>query len=113
MARPASEVTEHYGLQGSPEHPLETTLNLSLHDELELLVSAGLPPMAAIQSATINAADSLGAKDSYGAVAAGRVASLVLIDGNPLTDIRNVRQIRFVVLRGHLFDRTALANLAK
>jgi len=46
-------------------------------------------------------------------VAAGRVASLVLVDGNPLTDIRNVRQIRFVVLRGQLFDRTALASLAK
>ena len=74
---------------------------------------AGLPPLAAIQAATLNAAEFLGAKDFYGAVAAGRTASLVLVDGNPLTDIRNLRQIRSVVLRGRLFDQMALANLVK
>ena len=85
----------------------------TINDEIELLVSAGLSPAAAIQTATINAAEFLGVTDSYGTVAAGRAASLVLIEGNPLTDIRNLRQIRSVVLRGQVLDKAALANLVK
>lgn len=83
----------------------------SLHDELELLVEAGLSPLQALQAATLNPARYLGATDSLGTVATGRVADLVLLDANPLNDIRNTTRIRAVVLNGRLLDRPALDAL--
>ena len=80
----------------------------SLHRELELLVQAGLPPLAALQAATINPARFLNATDSLGTVAPGKLADLVLLDADPLVDIGNTRRIRAVVVNGRLLDRTAL-----
>jgi imidazolonepropionase-like amidohydrolase len=74
----------------------------SLHDELELLVKAGLKPMEALQSATRNPAEYLGKLATQGTVAKGKIANLVLLDANPLADIRNTRKIAAVVLRGKL-----------
>ena len=82
----------------------------SLHDELELLVAAGLPPAAALRAATSNPA-AVFPKLETGSIAAGRRADLVLLDANPLTDIRNARRIRAVVLAGKLLDRPALDRL--
>ncbi|HYR06185.1 MAG TPA: amidohydrolase family protein, partial [Longimicrobium sp.] len=64
-----------------------------LHDELALLVEAGLTPLQALRAATLGPARYLGAADSMGTVAAGRVADLVLLDADPLHDIRNTRRI--------------------
>ena len=83
----------------------------SLHEELELLVEAGLTPVEALRAATYNPAEFLGALDSLGSVARGKVADLVLLDANPLTDIRNTRRISAVVANGRLFDRAALNRL--
>ena len=83
----------------------------SLHRELELLVEAGLSPLAALQAATLNPARFLEATDSLGTVAEGKLAELVLLDANPLADIRNTRRIRAVVRNGKLYDRTALGAL--
>jgi hypothetical protein len=83
----------------------------TLHDELALLVDAGLSPMEALQAATLNPATYLDAADSLGAVAPGKLADLVLLDANPLDDIRNTRRIAAVVLNGVLFDRAALDRL--
>ena len=83
----------------------------SLHEELELLVEAGLTPLEALRTATYNPAEFLGALDSLGSVAKGKVADLVLLDANPLTDIRNTRRISAVVANGRLFDRPALNRL--
>lgn len=82
----------------------------SLHDDLALLVEAGLTPMHAIQTATRNPAQMLGRND-LGTVAAGKLADLVLLDADPLADIRNTQKIRAVVSRGKLFDRRALDQL--
>jgi len=82
----------------------------SLHDELELLVDAGLPPAAALRAATSNPA-AVFPKVETGSIAPGRRADLVLLDANPLTDIRNARRIRAVVLAGKLLDRAALDRL--
>jgi len=82
-----------------------------LHDELELLLRAGLTPAEALRTATINPARFLGLADSLGVVAPGKVADLVLLDGNPLEDIRNTRRIRAVVQGGRLRDRRALDQL--
>ncbi|HUR94414.1 MAG TPA: amidohydrolase family protein [Gemmatimonadales bacterium] len=83
----------------------------SLHDELALFVQAGMPPLAALQTATINPARYLGALDSLGTIAEGKIADLVLLDGNPLDDIRNTDRIRAVIVNGRLLTRTALDSL--
>ena len=85
-----------------------------LHDELALLVDAGLSPLAALQAATRNAADFMGQLDRRGTIEVGKTADLVLLDKDPLADIYNTRTIQTVVLRGKLYPRAALdAMLAK
>ncbi len=71
----------------------------SLHDELALLVAAGLKPQEALLAATRNAARLLNV-DSIGVVRAGGVADFVVLSGNPLEDIRNTRKIEGVASRG-------------
>jgi len=86
----------------------------SLHDELGLLVRAGLTPAEALRTATINPATFLEVTDSLGTVAPGKVADLVLLDANPLTDIGNTKRIRAVIQGGRLLNRRALdAMLAR
>jgi len=79
----------------------------SLHDELDLLVEAGLTPAEAMRAATINCAKLFPSLNA-GAVAAGKRADLVLLNGNPLADIRNAHDIHAVVLRGRVLNRAAL-----
>jgi hypothetical protein len=83
----------------------------SLHEELELLVRSGLTPLEALRTATYNPADYLGALDSLGTVDRGKVADLVLLDADPLADIRNTRRVSVVIANGRLFDRAARARL--
>jgi Amidohydrolase family len=83
----------------------------SLHDELELLVQAGLTPLEALQTATLNPAKYLGATTTMGTIAPGMKADLIVLDADPLADIRNTQRIRSVVLRGRLLDRQALDGL--
>lgn len=82
----------------------------SLHDELDLLVQAGLSPMQALQAATLNAGKYLGLADT-GTVEKGKRADLVLLDANPLEAIGNTRRIQAVVLAGRYFSRSALDGL--
>jgi hypothetical protein len=83
----------------------------SLHDELALLVGAGLSPMEALQSATRNPARFLGMENEFGTVRKGRLAGLVLLDADPLADIRNTTRINSVVVNGRLLDRSGLDKL--
>jgi imidazolonepropionase-like amidohydrolase len=82
----------------------------SLHEELELLVAAGLKPMESLLTATANPASALGRKD-LGIVRVGNLADLVLLDASPLDDIRNTRKIRAVISRGKMFGRADLDRL--
>ena len=82
----------------------------SLHEELELLVRAGLTPMEALQAATLNAGKYLGLADT-GTIEKGKRADLVLLDANPLQDIKNTRKIQSVVLAGRYFSRADLDHL--
>ncbi len=85
-----------------------------IHDELALLVDAGLSPLAALQAATRNAADFVGQLDRRGTIEVGKIADLVLLDRDPLADIHNTRSIQAVVLSGKLYPHAALdAMLAK
>jgi hypothetical protein len=83
----------------------------SLHEELALMVRSGLTPLEALRAATYNPADYLGALDSLGTVSQGKIADLVLLDADPLVDIRNTRRISAVIANGRLFDRAARAGL--
>ena len=80
----------------------------SAHDELALLVEAGLTPGEALAAATLRPAEFAGREDEHGSVAEGRRGDLVLLGADPLADIGNVREIEAVVLGGRLFDRAAL-----
>ncbi|RZQ61846.1 amidohydrolase family protein [Amycolatopsis suaedae] len=74
------------------------------HDELELLVRAGLSPMAALQTMTRDAARFLGLGHRSGTLTAGKWADLVVLDADPLADIRNSAKVHAVVTRGRLID---------
>ena len=74
--------------------------DVSLLDELEQLVAAGFTPREALDSATLAPARMGAWQDRAGSVAPGQDADLVLLDANPLDDIRNARQVSGVVLRG-------------
>jgi hypothetical protein len=82
----------------------------SLHDELANFFEAGFSPMDALATATSNPAKFLG-RDDMGAVAPGNVADVVVLDGNPLTDIRNTRKISAVVADGRYYDRPRLDGI--
>jgi imidazolonepropionase-like amidohydrolase len=83
----------------------------SLHDELALLVEAGLSPMAAVQAATRNPARLMSQSDRRGTIETGKIADLVLLDRDPLADIHNTRSIRAVVLQGKFLPRTELDEM--
>ena len=82
-----------------------------LHEELQWLVRAGLSPLDALRSATVEPARYFNGLDSLGSIAPGKVADLVLLDANPLLDIRNTRRISAVVANGRLFDAKARMRL--
>lgn len=77
---------------------------LSMHQELELLVDAGLSPIQALQAATIHPAELLRRQARLGAIEPGKAADLLLLDANPLQDIRNTQKIYKVVSRGRVLD---------
>ena len=82
-----------------------------LHKELELMVEAGLTPLEALQTATLNAAKYFEKEAVMGTVEEGKVADIVLLDANPLENILNTKSIRAVVTSGKYFDRQALDKL--
>lgn len=85
----------------------------SLHRELEEFVASGLSPLEAITTATLNAARVLRAEKDIGTIEVGKLADLVILDANPLEDIRNTRKIWKVIQGGKLVDRDALKNWMK
>ncbi len=87
-----------------PDHPFGYTG----HRELEIFVRLGMSPMQALVAATGNAASRLG-QDDLGVIETGRKASFIVLDANPLEDIRNTRSINAVYLNGRRVNRTAIA----
>ena len=80
----------------------------SLHHELQLWVRAGIPPMVALQAATVNAAKLLRAEKRVGAIRKGMDADLLMVDGNPLEDVSATERISLVVFQGERIRRAAL-----
>lgn len=82
-----------------------------LHEELELMVGAGLSPLRALQTATVEPARFLGRESWSGTVEPGRVADLLVLDADPLADIRNTTRIHAVVIRGRHIGPEERASL--
>lgn len=82
-----------------------------LHDELQILTEAGLSPLQALQTATINPARLLGRDTTQGSLAAGKRADLVLLDADPTADILNARRIAAVVVRGRLLSKADIEGM--
>ena len=85
----------------------------SLHDELALLVDAGFTPSEALRATTLNPALFLGLSDSLGTIDTGKTANLVLLEANPLQDIRNTKRIVTVILEGRYLDRPTLDRMLR
>ena len=81
---------------------------IGVHIELEQLVAAGLTPAQVIRAATSDAARILGADDELGSIKIGMVADVVLLDANPLVDIRATRRIWNVIQQGRVIDRPGI-----
>ena len=80
---------------------------ISAHREMELMVQAGIPPAQVLVAATKTAAEYLG-QDSLGTIERGKLADLVIVDGNPLEDIKKTRNIEVVIKEGRIIKREKL-----
>ena len=84
------------------------TPGFSLHEELRLLVKAGLTPIQVLEAATLRPAQYFNMENNLGSVDVGKIADLLLLDGNPLEDISNTEKINAVVKDGNVFDQVKL-----
>jgi imidazolonepropionase-like amidohydrolase len=82
----------------------QTVPGHSLHREIELYVQAGFTPMEAIQAATIVPARVMGLDKELGTVEAGKRADVIILDGNPLESIHNIRKVEFVITNGVMYN---------
>jgi imidazolonepropionase-like amidohydrolase len=80
----------------------------TIQREVELWVEAGIPPAVALQAATYNAARLLGVSDRIGLIREGHDANLLLVDGNPLKEIKQIESIQSVIFKGERISRAEL-----
>ena len=80
-----------------------TPVGLTTHKELEQAVQAGLTPFEALQMATTAPAELLGESTDLGSIEVGKLADMAIVDGNPLADIRNTRNVRQVIVNGRIY----------
>ncbi len=99
-------------LVGSDAAVLNIFPGYSLHDEMALFVSElGMTPAEVIERATRRSAKFLGISDQTGTVEQGKIADLVLLDGNPLDNISNTKRISAVILRGTIYDQNGIKKI--
>ncbi|WP_045858081.1 amidohydrolase family protein [Teredinibacter purpureus] len=85
---------------------------VTVHDELAQLVKAGMSPLDALRSATVLPTEYFDLQAHYGAVEVGKMADLVVLNNNPLENIRHTLSIETVVFNGNIYDRKALDKLS-
>jgi imidazolonepropionase-like amidohydrolase len=83
---------------------------VGLQGEIELYVRGGMTPVESLQTATINAAKALGADADLGSIEAGKLADMVIVDGNPLTDIKDTRKVNTVVKDGEVYEMKTIMS---
>ena len=81
-----------------------------LHLELEAYQAAGLSPFEVLQTATINNAKVLGTIDDMGTIEVGKLADFIIVEKNPLEDIKNIRAITHTIMNGNVYTQEALLN---
>lgn len=81
------------------------TPGFSLHKELELLVESGLSELEAIKSATINPSIFFKMQDSLGLIKQGHIADLLILNSNPLEDIKNTLDIYSIIVDGEVYNK--------
>ncbi|WP_207429782.1 amidohydrolase family protein [Pedobacter sp. SYSU D00535] len=84
---------------------------LGAHWELWMLAQGGMSNLQAIRSATLNGAEYLGMSKEIGSLEVGKLADLIVLDENPLDDIRNTEKIKYVMLNGRLYDAETMNEL--
>jgi imidazolonepropionase-like amidohydrolase len=96
-------VSVHIGAHGQRE-------GLGSHWEMWGFVMGGMSPMQALQAATINPARYMGMDKELGSIEAGKLADLLVLDGNPLEDIRVTDDMAYVILNGRVYESGTLAE---
>jgi imidazolonepropionase-like amidohydrolase len=86
-------------------------MGLGAHWEMELFTHGGFTPLEALRVATINGFRHQGLDRDLGSIETGKLADLVVLEHNPLDDIRNTRSVRYVVQNGVVFDGADLARV--
>ncbi|HEY4936047.1 MAG TPA: amidohydrolase family protein, partial [Puia sp.] len=82
-------------------------------EELKLMVTSGLTPSQALQTAIINGSKFMGVANFYGSIQKGKSSDIVLLNGDPLTDIQAIDQIDMVFSNGRLYTKSDLNNLLR
>jgi hypothetical protein len=98
-------------LAGSDSGMVFAYPGFSLHEELQILTNFGFTPLQSLQTATINPAEYFGIEKDAGTIETGKLADAVLLDANPLENIRNTQKIFSVVASGRLYTRSDLDKL--
>jgi len=80
----------------------------AVHREMELLVMAGIPNLQVIKACTFNSAKVLRRDKEFGSIQIGKIADLVIVEGNPAKNISDSRKVRYVFLNGKQVDRNSL-----
>jgi imidazolonepropionase-like amidohydrolase len=73
--------------------------------EFQYMVEAGMPPMEAIKAATTSAADLLGITEKTGSIVKGKYADIIAIDGDPIADIKTMKNVIFVMKEGKVYTK--------
>ncbi|MDB5133376.1 MAG: amidohydrolase family protein, partial [Mucilaginibacter sp.] len=84
---------------------------LGAHWELWMLAQGGMTPLQAIHCATINGASYLGMEKEIGSLETGKLADLIVLNANPLIDIRNSEKIKYVMVNGRLYDAESMNEI--
>jgi hypothetical protein len=92
-------------LEGGADNSMDTLTGLTTHQELQQLVYSGLTPMQAILSVTKWAAEAWHLDNEIGTVAPGKLADLITLNGDPLANIKNTRNVDLVILNGKVVDK--------
>lgn len=84
---------------------------IAIHWEMQLLAEGGMSPMRILRAATINGAHTYGLDHQLGSIEPGKLADLIVLDRDPLADIRNTNSVRYTMVNGRLYDSESMNEI--